>query len=181
MSLLNTDKKGDVSSNVDRAMKVFEEHGDFIHSIINFNVRDKAEVEDIFQDFFLFLVSKPMPDEVQNIRAFLYRMISDKIKDAFRRIDRYQARIRRYASYPGRVTEYRLKNGLIEAEETKRMFELIEKHLPQKEALAVTLRYRNNCDTTKVAQKMGVQPRSVSRYVSVGLKKARYLFGANER
>ena len=181
MSMPNTNKKGDAPSNVDRVMKVFEEHGHFIRSIIDFNVRNKAEAEDIFQDFFLFLISKPIPDEVQNIRAFLYRVVSDKIKDAFRRIDRYQARIRRYAGYPGRVTEYRLKNSLIEAEETKRMFELIERHLPPKEALAVTLRYKNNCDTAKVAKKMGVQPRSVSRYVSVGLKKARHLFGVNGR
>ena len=181
MSLLNTNKKGDAPSDVDRAMRVFEEHGHFIRSIIDFNVRDEAEAEDIFQDFFLFLISKPIPDEVQNIRAFLYRLLSDKIKDAFRRIDRYQAKIRRYTTYPGRVTEYRSKNSLIEAEETKRMFELIERHLPQKEALAVTLRYKNNCDTAKVAKKMGVQPRSVSRYVSVGLKKARHLFGVNER
>ena len=181
MSLLNTNKKGDLPSNIDRTMKVFEEHGHFIRSIIDFNVRDEAEAEDIFQDFFLFLILKPMPNEIQNIRAFLYRMVSGKIKDAFRRIDRYRARIRRYAGYSRHITEYRPKNNLIEAEETKRMFELIEKHLPPKEALAVTLRYRDNCDTVKVAQKMGVQPRSISRYVSMGLKKARHFFGVNER
>ena len=181
MSLLNTDKKGNGPSNVDRAMKVFEEHGDFIRSVIRFNVRNETLCEDLFQDLFLFLMSKPIPEDVQNVRGFLYRIVSDRIKDAFRRIDRYQAKIRRYAGHSGRVTEYRLKNSLIEAEETKRMFELIERHLPQKEALAVTLRYRNNSDTAKVAKKMGVQPRSVSRYVSVGLKKARHLFGENER
>ena len=181
MPLASINRRSDAPSNVDRAQKAFEEHGDFIRSVIRFNVRNEALCEDLFQDLFLFLISKPIPDEVQNIRAFLYRVVSDKIKDAFRRIDRYQARIRRYAGYPGRVTEYRPKNSLIEAEETKRMFELIERHLPQKEALAVTLRYKNDCDTAKVAKKMGVQPRSVSRYVSVGLKKARHLFGVNER
>ena len=172
-------KKGDASSNVDRARQIFEEHGDFIHSIIRFSVRNEALSEDLFQDLFLSLISKPMPEEVQNIRGFLYRVVSDSIKDAFRRIDRYQARIRRYAGYPERVTEYRPKNSLIEAEETKRMFELIEKNLPPKEALAVTLRYKNNCDTAKVAKKMGVQPRSVSRYVSAGLRKVRQVFDVN--
>lgn len=181
MPTASVNQKSDVPSNVDRAAEVFDEYGDFIRSVIRFHVKNEVEAEDLFQDLFLLLVAKPIPQEVQNVKSFLYKVISDTIKDAFRRIDRYQAKIRRYAGHSGRVTEYRLKNSLIEAEETKRMFELIERHLPPKEALAVTLRYRNNCDTAKIAKKMGVQPRSVSRYVSVGLKKARHLFGINER
>jgi len=51
------------------------------------------------------------------------------------------------------------------------MFDLIERHLPPKEALAVALRYRENCDTAEAARKMRVKPRSVSTYVSVALKK----------
>ena len=179
MILSGIKKKGDTSNNLGLAMKVFEEHGDFIRMIARFHVKNEAEAEDLFQDFFLFLVSKPIPEEVQNVRGFLYRVVSDKAKDASRRIERYQGRIRRYAERRGRTIENRPDIIVIEAEETKRMFGLIEKHLPQKEALAVTLRYRNNCDTAKVAKKMGVQPRSVSRYVSVGLKKVRQVFGVN--
>lgn len=172
-------KESDAQSNADLAEKIFKEHGDFIRSIIVFSVKNEAEAEDLFQDFFLSLISKPIPQEVQDIRGFLYRVVSDKIKDAFRRISRYQARIHRYAERQRRLVENRPENATIEIEETKKMFELIRTRLPPKEARAVTLRYRNNRDIGEVAEKMEIKRRSVSRYVSAGLKKLRKVFGVN--
>ncbi|MHC4123295.1 MAG: RNA polymerase sigma factor [Planctomycetota bacterium] len=177
--MAETKKKGDVSGNITLAMKVFEEHGDFIRTIIRFHVKNEAEGEDLFQDFFLFLVSKPIPEEVQNVRGFLYRVVSDQIKDALRRIDCYQRRICRYAERHKRIIENCPKNVVIEVEETKKMLELIRRRLPSKEAWAVTLRYGNNCNIGEVADKMGIKPRSVSRYVSAGLKKIRHAFDVN--
>ena len=179
MVLLGIKKKGDTSNNIGRAMKVFEEHGDFIRTVIRFHVKDKAEAEDLFQDLFLFLVSKPIPGEVQNVRGFLYRVVSDKAKDASRRIERYQRRIRRYPERRKRIIENSPENIVIEVEETKKMFELIRRRLPPKEAQAVTLRYRNGYDIGEVAEKMGIKPRSISRYVSAGLKKVHQVFGVN--
>ncbi|MHC4115559.1 MAG: sigma-70 family RNA polymerase sigma factor [Planctomycetota bacterium] len=171
--------KREVPSNIARTQKVFEEHGDFIRSVIRFNVRNEALCEDLFQDLLLFLISKPIPEDVQNVRGFLYRVISDKIKDTFRRIDRYHERIHRYAEHRAHIIEHQPENSLIEVEETKKMFDLIGKKLPSKEALAITLRYMNSYDTTKIAEKMGIKSRSVSRYVSVGIKKIRQVFGVN--
>jgi len=169
-------EKSGTRSNVDQATEVFDEYGEFIRSVIDFHVRDETLSDDLFQDLFLFLVSKPIPEEVQNVKAFLYKVITDSVKDTFRRVERYQSRIRRYAERNVRIIENRPENVLMEAEETKKMFALIERHLPQKEALAVTLRYKDNCNTVEVAEKMGIKPRSVSRYVSVGLKKALHVF-----
>lgn len=180
MPLVSTKEKSDARSNVDRATEIFDEYGEFIRSVIDFNVRDKTLSDDIFQDFFLFLVSKPIPQEVQNVKGFLYKLISDTNKDALRRIDRYQRRLCRYAEHRRHIVENRPENRLIEIEETKKMFDLIERCLPRNEALAVTLRYRDNCDTAEVAEKMRVKLRSVSRYVSVGLKKIRQVFTTNK-
>lgn len=170
-------KKGErMPSNVGRAEKTFTEHGDFIRSIIRFNVKDDTLLEDIFQDFFLFLISNPVPTDVRNTKGFLYRLLSDRIKDTFRRIDRYRLRVRRYAHRRPPISEYRPEEILIEIEESKKLFRLIEKNLPPTESRAVTLRYRSNYNTRIVAEKLGVKPRSVSRYVSVGLKKIRHTF-----
>jgi RNA polymerase sigma factor (sigma-70 family) len=173
-------QESEAITNVDRATKVFEENGDFIRGVIRFHVEKEAEVEDLFQDLFLFLISKPIPQEVQNVKGFLYRVISDMTKDAFRRIERYQTRIHRYAKRNVRIIENRPENVLVEVEETKRMFELIERRLPPPEALAVTLRYRDNCNTDEVAARMGVKPRSVIRYVSAGLNKLRCVLGESQ-
>jgi RNA polymerase sigma factor (sigma-70 family) len=171
VAVTNTHQESDTSGSVDYAAKVFDKHGDFIRSVIRFHIRNEPEAEDLFQDLFLFLIAKPIPEEVQNVKGFLYKLITDIVKDAYRRIDRYQARIRRYTKRNSRSVETRPEIDLIGEEETKKMFDLIEKHLPTQEALAVKLRYRHNCDTGEVAEIMGVKPRSVSRYVSVGLKK----------
>ena len=65
MSLVGVKKKGDAPDNVVRTMKVFEEHGDFIRSVICFNVKNETLSEDLFQDLFLSLILKPIPEEVQ--------------------------------------------------------------------------------------------------------------------
>jgi RNA polymerase sigma factor (sigma-70 family) len=177
MPAASINQKSDVLSNVERAAEVFDKYGDFIRSVICFHVKNEVEAEDLFQDLFLLLVAKPIPQEVQNVKSFLYKVISDMIKDAFRRIDRYQARISRYAERNVRTIEKRPENVLMEVEETKKMFELIERRLPSYEALAVTLRYRDNCSTEEAAERMGVKSGSVSRYVSVGFEKIRRFLG----
>jgi len=146
---------------------------------LNFNVRNKALSDDLFQDLFLFFISKPIGEEVQNVKGFLYRVVSDKIKDALRRKNRYQLRINRYADYHLPNVESRPEDVLIEEEEIRKMFELIKKNLPSNEAFALKLRYKNNHDTKEIADKMRIKPRSVSRYISVGLKKMRQALGAN--
>ena len=171
MATTNIKLKSDVPSSVERATEVFDEHGDFIRSVIHFHVRNKAEAEDLFQDLFLCIVARPIPEEVRNIRGFLYKLILDTVKDAFRRINRYHIRIHKYADRHLHIIKNHPDACLIDVEETKKMFDLIERYLPTKEALAVKLRYKENCDTEEVAEKMGVKTRSVSRYVSVGLKK----------
>jgi len=178
--VIRKNKTGKMSSDVDCAMKVLTEHGDFIRSVIRFHVRNEAEAEDLFQDFFLFLTSKPIPQDIRNERAFLYRVISTRAKDAFRKIDRYQRSIRRYAQCHRYTADDHPENAVIEADEVKKMFELIHSRLPSREALAITLRYKNNFETSKVAEKMGVKSRSVSRYVSTGLKTIRDIFKEDE-
>ena len=173
-------EKSGTRSNVDRATEIFDEYGEFIRSVIDFHVRDETLSDDLFQDLFLFLVSKPIPEEVQNVKAFLYKVICDAVKDTFRRIDRYQRRIYRYAEHRrGCVVGSHADRGLMDIEETQKMFDLIERRLPKNEAVALKLRYGDNCDTAEVAEKMGVKPRSASRYVCVGLKKIRQFFTAN--
>lgn len=168
-------------SSVEHTAAVFDEYGGFIRAVIRFHVKDETEAEDLFQDLFLLLASKPIPPEVQNVKCYLYKVICDTAKDAFRRMERYQTRVRRYGERNARTIETRPDGALVEAEEKKRMFELIEKRLPPPQALAVTLRFRDNYDTDQVAEKMRIKPRTVSRYVSVGLDKLRCSLGEEQR
>ncbi len=159
---------------VEAAAKIFLQHGEYIRMVIRQKVRNKTEVEDLFQDFFLSLVSRPLPLDVRNIRSYLYRAIMNDIVDSRRRLRLYHAAIREHHAYlvstnaqedPGSI--------LADIEETVKFFESIEGRLNSSEAQAVILRYRDNCSKKEAARKMKVKPQTVSRYLSVGLNKLR--------
>jgi len=181
MVLSNTSVEGQ-TSNVKAAMRVFIEHGDFIRTVIGCKVKNKDRADDLFQDLFLSLVYKPLPMDIRSMKSYLYRVITNDIADAVYRVEKYQNRIRRYAEYRNRyTTQHRPESSLIEVEETNKMFKLIEDQLPPSEAQAVILRYRNHCGTKETAERMNVDSRSVSRYVSVGLSKIRHFFSRPTR
>jgi RNA polymerase sigma factor (sigma-70 family) len=161
-------------SNVVRAAEIFSEYGGFILSVIRYQVKNDAQADDLFQDFFLSLVSRPVPADIQNIKSYLYRAITNDIVDAVRRVEKYKARINEYT---GRLNYSINKempgNALIEQEQTDKMFRLIEGWLRHSEAQAITLRYKNSYSVKEVAKKMRVNNRTVSRYISAGLSRVR--------
>jgi RNA polymerase sigma factor (sigma-70 family) len=181
MPTASVNQESEALSNVERAAQVFEKYSDFIRSVICFHVKSEAEAEDVFQDLFLLLVAKPIPKDVQNVGGYLYKVITQAAKDTFRSIDRYQTRIRRYAKYNQRTIERRPENVIMDIEEAKNMFELIERRLPPPQALALTLKYRDGYDTPEVAREMRVKPRSVSSYASAGLEKIRRILDEKQR
>lgn len=167
-------KKGGVLNNVNQAVEIFSEYGEFIRRIIRHHVGDDARGDDLFQDFFLSLASKPLPADIKNIKSYLYRAITHDVVDATRRLEKYQAIIHKYADNSDfSINKNCPENALITIEEINKMFKLIEGLLPPSEAQAIILRYGHNYDIKEVAKKMKVNRRSVSRYISAGLNKVR--------
>ncbi|MHC4571195.1 MAG: RNA polymerase sigma factor [Planctomycetota bacterium] len=171
-------KKGSMPRNVNYAAKIFSKYGDFIRGVIRYQVDNDAQADDLYQDLFLSLVSKPLPADIQNIKSYLYRAITNDAVDA-RRIEKYQALMHKYAEYSNySINKSGPENALIEKEEMNKMFRLIEGWLPRSEAQAIILRYKHNYNTKEVAKKMKVNNRSVSRYISTGLYKVRQFLAA---
>jgi len=166
---------------VEGAARIFTEHGNFIHAVIRSQVKDHARADDLFQDFFLSLVCKPPPASIKKLKSYLFAAITNDIVDAARRVEKYQARMHRYAEHLRYITA----NGdpektLAGAEEMNRMFELMERRLQPSEARAITLRYRDDFSIQEVAETMRVDNRSVSKYLYKGLKKIRQLLTVKE-
>jgi len=165
-----------VSENVDKAYKVFAEHGNFIRAVIRSQVKNEAQAEDIFQDFFLALVSKPIPPEVKDIKSYLYKAINNDIVDAVRRVESYRVFVYKYrGQLRNCVNNNGPENALIMKEEIDKVFELIKGRLPSSQYQAIRLRYANGLGIEAVADRMNINDRSVSHYVSVGLRKIRQL------
>ena len=174
MPVARVKKKSVPPSNVERAVEVFSEYGDFILAVIYYQVGNHAQADDLFQDFFLSLVSRPIPQNIQNIKSYLYKAITNDIVDAIRRAEKYQARIRKYADCLNfSVNKSTPKNALIEEEEIDRMFKFIEGCLPRSEAQAITLCYKHNHNIKDIAREMHVNDRSVRKYIFRGLSKLR--------
>ena len=162
------------TSDVESAARVFLEHGEFIRTVIRYRAQSEAEVDDLFHDLFLSLASRPIPANVQNIKGYLYRMVANDITDSRRRINVYQTALRKHYQYSiGSDVDGGPESALIDVEETVKLFGMVEKRLSTAEARAVTLRYRDNYSTEETAREMKVKPRTVSRYLSVGLSKLR--------
>jgi len=175
MTLPSTDTN-DYTHNVDAASKLFVEHGDFIRAVIRCQVKNETQIDDLFQDFFLSLVANPLPADIGNIKSFLYKAITNDIINAAQRAENYQNKMLKYSKHFNHsINKKTPENAFIEAEETNRMFELIEMRLRRSEAQAITFRYRNNYDIKDVAMKMNVSSGSVRRYIYVGLSKIRQL------
>jgi len=175
-------KKSSAPSNVDRAAEIFSKYEDFILAVIRYRVGNDGQADDLFQDLFLSLVSKPIPPCIQNIKSYLYRAIINDIVDAARRVENYKTLMHKYFEYfDYSINKNTPENALIEKEELDKMLALIQGRLPRSEARAITLRFRDNFSIKEIAKKMHVNSRTASRYISAGLSKVRHFVNTKKR
>ena len=167
----------DIVSNVNHATEIFFEYGDFIRTVIRHKIHDENRVEDLFQDFFVSLVSRPIPPDVRDLRSFIYKAIINDIIDRARSTERYKNLKHKYAEYLEEpVNNCTAEDAFIEKEQTDKMIELIEMRVTRSEAKAITSRYCDNLCIQEIADRMSIDGRSVSRYISTGLRKVRQFF-----
>ncbi len=161
-------------NNVGIAAEIVAEYSNFIYMVICSRIKNKSRADDIFQDFFLSLVYKPIPQNVKNIKSYIYRAICNDIVDTQRRIERYNAQIHKYKERCNfSINNTEPENALIKDEQMNKMFDLMKGRLTNSQSQAIALRYRTNHSIKEVAEKMGVKSASVSRYICTGLRKMR--------
>lgn len=158
------------------AAKIFDDHGGFIRIVIRSHVQDKDLAEDLFQDFFISLISKPLPRGLRNFKGYLYRAITNDIVDATRRMMKYRAYMREYAERSNRPDSQNTPRETLQAtEEAEIALELIEKRLPCTEAEAVSLRYLDSHKVKEIAKTMGVANATARAYVNDAIDRIRRL------
>ena len=163
--------KSDHQDNSEQVTKIFQEHGTFIRNFIKIHVKDETKADEIFQEIFLFLLSQTMPENVNNIRAYLTVLARSRIIDSIRRSETYNRNVKNYADEKSAAEHARIEK--FEYDEIKSVFAMIKKCLPKSQASAITLKYKHGCGNDEIAEKLGINGRSVSRYIAVGLKRMR--------
>ena len=178
LSSTNTDN---YESNVDAAAEVFAKHGDFIHTAIRYLVNNETQADDLFQDFFLSLVSKPLPPNLRNIKGYLYRSIKNDFFAAIRRTKNRQDRVQEHVERRKyRIIQEDPENIVIRAEEAEKMLQKIDLRLCKHEAEVIVQRYVYSRGIADMAEKMHVDKRTVSQYLSLAMKKLCQFIPKNE-
>jgi len=157
---------------IEAASRIFGEYEDFIRETIK--RRSPMDAEDLFQDFFVFLASKPVPDYVQNVKGYLYRALTNDIHDFFRQSTNYKSRLRRYSTLL-RYTNIRRTHEQIfsDADVAEHIFQIVNEKLPPYLARTFILHFREQCSIREISAKIGVPPRAVSVYLSKSIKQMR--------
>jgi len=168
----------DTSGNAAAAAGVFEQYGNYIRAVIRFQCRNQFQEEDLFQEFFLALINTPLPSNVRNVRGYIYRAIINDAVDVTRRQEKYQRNLKKHAEGARiSINKKTLEDALTEMEEISSVFTRLAKRLQPREAQVVSMRYRQDCSIGEIAAALGVNKRTVSRYLSSALSKIRRALG----
>jgi RNA polymerase sigma factor (sigma-70 family) len=174
------DSGTDIHRQVGLAAEVFSRYSDEIRAMIGFNVKDPSRADDIFQNLFISLVHDPIPLHVTDVKAYLYRIITNDVYDTFRRRKIHQESVEKYAEIHKHDAAHEdPQDSLIEAEETQQMLGVIERKLPKHQAMVVTQHLGNGSSVNNTAEKMHLSKRSVYKYLSAAKKKMRELIPEN--
>ena len=157
------------------ASLIFEQYGDFLRTIIFFNIKNISEVDDIMQDFFISLVEHPIREDIEDIKSYLYRAIINDIIDAKRRTKSFKEHVFKYADFTNNASQQQIQHEeiILENEEIKKVLKIIKNYLPAHEAQALLNYYISDYDIKTAAERMKLNIRTFSRYVSTGIKKFR--------
>ncbi len=162
-----------IKKKMDLAYKLISENGGFLRNTIFQQTRDQHLAEDIFQDFFMSIVKNPVSNNIQNLDAYLKRLVRNDVIDAIRRQKTITNNKDKY--YRHRKINMNFVTNpadlLIKKEQKKQIYSIARKNLPPSQFRAISLRYDHGFTISETAKKMKIDSRSVSRYLSVGLKK----------
>lgn len=165
--------------NAESAGNIIVQYESFIRLIIRTqNITNMSE-DDLFQDFYLSLAANPVPENVINIKSFLYKAIINHLSSSSNKIRAYEKKIQNFRkNCDFKVNKIEPACALLIREESNnKIFEVIKKNTPKKKYMAILLRYRDGYSINEVADKMGIKYSSARRYLSTGLRKIQQCVG----
>lgn len=164
----------DKNDAVDAASALFREHGSFIRTAIRFQSKNEFQEDDLFQQFFLSLVNRPVPANVDNIRSYLYRAIANDIVDSSRRKTRRRKHFEKLAEeFRNSIHKRASSHAVMGEDNDDAAFLGLTRQLRNREAEVIVLRYQDDRSIAEIAHIMGVDQRTVSHYLAAALRQLR--------
>jgi len=176
MSNRNTDTN-QTKRNVSRAAEIFAEYGTYMWRVIRLKVFDRDCHEELYQSFFLLLVSKQIPGNVRNMKGYLFRMLNNYINDWGRKKQRDEAIMKKYITHFNySINNPSSRNVIDNRTRSEKVLRTAKRQLSSKEYAALSLRFEQGKDAVTIARMMNVKEMTASRYISVAIKKMRRVF-----
>ncbi|NLZ04492.1 MAG: sigma-70 family RNA polymerase sigma factor [Phycisphaerae bacterium] len=159
---------------VDAAWALFHQHGAFIRAVIRFQAKNEFQEDDLYQQLFLSLVSRPMPPDVENVKSYLYRAIANDIVDTARQKARQRKHFEKLAEeFRNSIHKEAPADAFLGVGDGDAALACLTRHLRKREAQAVVMRYQDDRSISEIARVMGVDRRTVSYYLAAALRQLR--------
>lgn len=151
---------------------IFAEYGGFIRAVFRAQAGNRLDPEDLYQEFYFTLLRSPIPADVKNVQGYLYRAIVHHVINAARFQETYAHNIKKYAKEVRiSINSEESEDAFIDEEQKHTVVIRLAQYLPGREAQAFVLKYRDNCSILEIATRMGINRRTVSRYLSESLRR----------
>ena len=158
-----------------QAKELFLTHGDFLLSVF---LRDLPEQDalDVFQDLYLNIAIKGIPENIENTRGYLYQAARNDIIDFKRKSTTYKKNIHKYSQHR---KNFKPNNDpakeLVRFNLLVKAFEAIGKHLSPSVNQVFVQKFQHNLNHREIAEKLKIKKETVHRYLSVGTKQIQEL------
>ncbi len=162
----------ELKKRVAQAAEIFEKYSLLIHTTIQIYAINQSDTDDIYQDFFLSLIHKPIPPDVSSLPSYIFRAVRNDILDAARQTTAYQYHVLTFAQYSEHPIPLQDPHHILTNEEKKNaILKLIVQKLPPHLAQALLQHYGLGQEICDAARQMNVKKQTFSRYLCVGRKK----------
>ncbi len=150
---------------------IFKENRLFIRKVISSKVSDSDTAEELFQELFVKLILRKLPDSIEDMQSFLYVAITRLAIDRREKENKYKEMLDKYRSEMYDFERVETEELFVREEQMRQVYHIIDGKLGPREADAVRLRYEGQMNIPEVATSLGIKKRSASRYISVALSK----------
>ncbi len=156
---------------------IIAEHGPHLQRFLASRVSELTDREDIEQETYLRLLKYDNLDTVSNLRAFLFRIAENILKDrgrrnAFRQEDKHIPVEDAVLADPAPSQDH-----IIQGDESLALFKHSLQSMPAKQRQAFLLSRMDEMNYRDIARHMGVSVKSVEKYISDALAHIRKKLG----
>lgn len=157
---------------LEEAEKLFSVYGDLLLELFQRKLPEEGAL-DVYQSLFLKIATKGFPEELKDIKGYLYRTAINAINDHIRKEKTYRRKILESTKHNKLKPSTNPEVQAMHRELLMKAFEEIRKTLSPSVNQVFILKYQQKLNHYEIAKNMDITKATVDRYLSVGTKMLR--------